>query len=101
MTLLERLKSNQPADRFYRGGSKIRSFRSPDAIAAAGDHVPEDWVGSTTTLFDDAQIGLSHLKNRTSLRNAVAQDPQHWLGTEHVAAFGGDTRLARETPRRR
>lgn len=93
MTTLEHLRSNQPADRFYRGGSRIRGFRTPAAEAATGDHVPEDWVGSTTTLFGDPAIGLSHLANGTTLRDAVAQHPQHWLGTEHVTAFGTDTRL--------
>jgi mannose-6-phosphate isomerase len=93
MTTLEHLRSNQPTDRFYRGGSKIRNFRTPDAAAAGGDHVPEDWIGSTTTLFGDAQIGLSQLANATTLRDAVAQHPQHWLGTEHVTAFGTDTRM--------
>lgn len=93
MTTLEHLMSNQPAARFYRGGSKIRGFRSPAAAAAAGDHVPEDWVGSTTTLFGDAHVGLSYLANGTALRDAVAQHPQHWLGREHVTAFGADTRL--------
>ena len=93
MTTLEHLKSNQPADRFYRGGNKIRSFRSSDGGAATGDHVPEDWVGSTTTLFGDARVGLSRLANGTTLRDAVEQHPQHWLGPKHVAAFGTDTRL--------
>lgn len=93
MTTLERLRSNQPTDRFYRGGGQIRKFRTPEAQAAKGDHVPEDWVGSTTTLFGDAEIGLSHLANGTTLRDAVAQCPLHWLGTEHVTAFGTDTRL--------
>ncbi|TFD29122.1 class I mannose-6-phosphate isomerase [Cryobacterium sp. TMT2-23] len=93
MTTLEHLRGNQPADRFYRGGSKIRDFRADDAAAAAGNRVPEDWVGSTTTLFGDGQVGLSRLANGTTLRDAVGQHPQHWLGPEHVAAFGTDTRL--------
>jgi len=93
MTMLEHLPSNQPADRFYRGGSKIRGFRASGASAAAGDHVPEDWVGSTTTLFGDARIGLSRLADGSTLRDAVAQHPEGWLGREHVTAFGTDTRL--------
>jgi len=93
MNTLEHLRSNQPADRFYRGGSKIRRFRSSDAAPAAGDHVPEDWLASTTTLFGDAQVGLSHLANGSTLRDEVEQHPQHWLGPEHVSAYGTDTRL--------
>lgn len=93
MNTFEHLPSNQPADRFYRGGSKIQRFRAPSVSAAPGDHVPEDWVGSTTTLFGDAQIGLSLLANGTTLRDAVSHDPEHWLGGEHFASFGADTRL--------
>jgi mannose-6-phosphate isomerase len=92
MTRLEHLPGNQPAERFYRGGNKIRGFRGNDS-AAAGDRVPEDWVGSTTTLFGNAQVGLSRLASGAILRDAVAENPLHWLGEEHVAAFGSDTRL--------
>ncbi|MGA7204181.1 MAG: class I mannose-6-phosphate isomerase [Specibacter sp.] len=89
MSLL-RLTSNQPADRFYRGGAKIRGFRSSD-FAAPGSHMPEDWVGSTTTIFGEPSIGLSLLGGGERLRDAVADDPAYWLGEEHLAAFGADT----------
>lgn len=86
-----RLSGNQPADRFYQGGAKIKSFRSSGDFAASGSHVPEDWVGSTTTIFGEPSIGLSCLDGGQSLRDAVAADPAHWLGKDHVASFGVDT----------
>ena len=90
MTQFIRLAANQPADRFYRGGKKIRDFRGG---GAPGDRVPEDWVGSTTTLFGDEVVGLSVLPDGRLLRDAVAADPLHWLGSEHLARYGADTML--------
>jgi mannose-6-phosphate isomerase len=90
MTSLVKLDSNQPADRFYRGGGKIRDFRSS---AADGDRVPEDWVASTTTLFGEAELGLSLLPGGNRLADAIAGDPLGWLGPAHQAAYGPDPRL--------
>jgi mannose-6-phosphate isomerase len=90
MTRFIRLTANQPADRFYRGGKKIRDFRGQ---ANPGDRVPEDWVGSTTTLFGEATIGLTELSDGRRLRDAVAADPVPWLGADHVARYGADTML--------
>jgi mannose-6-phosphate isomerase len=84
------LPSNQPADRFYRGGGKIRAFRG---TAAAGERVPEDWVGSTTTLFGESALGLSELAAGRLLREEISADPGAWLGPEHVARYGADTML--------
>lgn len=81
-----RLPANQP-ERFYRGGDAIARFRG---AAPADDHVPEDWVGSTTSLLDAAPSGLSRLPDGRLLRDAVAADPVDFLGAEHVAAFGPD-----------
>lgn len=84
------LSANQPADRFYAGGRKIRGFRGE---AAHGDRVPEDWVASTTTLFGESELGLSELPDGRRLVDAVREDPEYWLGHEHVRAFGADTML--------
>lgn len=81
------LGSNQPADRFYRGGSKIRSFRG---TAASGERVPEDWVASTTALFGES-AGMTFLADGTTLADAVANDPDYWLGAQHAARFGVDS----------
>ena len=84
------LPSNQPADRFYLGGEKIRGFRG---TAAAGDRVPEDWVGSTTTLFGEPSLGLSETAPARLLRDEITADPVAWLGEEHVNRYGADTML--------
>lgn len=84
------LPANQPADRFYRGGERIAQLRGQ---AAAGDHVPEDWVASTTTVAGSPDVGLSVLPDGRLLRDAVAGDPGGWLGPDHVGEHGGDTAL--------
>lgn len=76
--------------RFYAGGEAIASFRG---MASTDDHAPEDWVGSTTTLFGEERLGLSTLDDGRLLRDAVAADPEGFLGPEHVARFGADPGL--------
>jgi mannose-6-phosphate isomerase len=83
------LASNQPRDRFYAGGERIARFRG---VGPAIPHTPEDWVGSTTTLFGDASIGLTPWGQGT-LRDAVEADPLAWLGQRHVDRYGSDTML--------
>ncbi|WP_394250977.1 class I mannose-6-phosphate isomerase [Arthrobacter pityocampae] len=88
--MIERLPSNRPPQRFYRGGAQISSFRSEPASAP---FEPEDWIGSTTTIFGEPQLGLTRLADGRLLRDAVAADPEHWLGAGHMARWGSDTRL--------
>ena len=59
--------------RFYRGGPEIAALRGGEP---AGERVPEDWVGSTTTVFGDDELGLSRLPDGTLL-------PIHPAGTYH------------------
>jgi mannose-6-phosphate isomerase len=87
------LPANQPADRFYRGGPRVAAFRGERGGAAAGDHVPEDWIASVTTQAGETSIGLTRLPDGRLLRDAVAGDPLAWLGQAHVTAFGADPRL--------
>ena|SRR6266545_3849502 len=75
---------------FYRGGARIAAFRGLPASAVPG---PEDWVGSTVTRFGEPRLGLTVLPDGRTLRDAVAADPQAWLGPEHVARFGADPAL--------
>jgi len=84
------LEANQPADRFYRGGERIARFRG---ATGAAEFTPEDWVGSTTSLFGDDSVGLTLLPRGETLADAVAADPVAWLGPEHVARWGSDTSL--------
>jgi mannose-6-phosphate isomerase len=55
--------------------------------------VPEEWVGSVTTVFGDDELGLSRLPDGRLLRDAVDADPIGFLGPEHVARHGADPRL--------
>lgn len=84
------LPANQPPDRFYRGGRQIAAFRGDEPVDS---NVPEDWVGSTTSLFAETDLGLTRLPGGELLRDAVRRDPQAWLGADHVAAFADDTGL--------
>jgi mannose-6-phosphate isomerase len=85
-----RFASNRPAERFYRGGARISGFRGEGAAAL---REPEDWVASTTTVRGESLLGLSCLPDGELLRDAIARDPVAWLGVEHVARWGSDTRL--------
>ena len=84
------LAANQPPDRFYAGGEQIAAFRG---LPWQGGNVPEDWVGATTTLFGETSLGLSVLPDGRLLRDVIASDPVGWLGAQHVARFGADTKL--------
>jgi mannose-6-phosphate isomerase len=78
--------------RFYRGGSAIDELRGttpPDGDA----FLPEDWVGSTTTAFGSAGDGLTRLEDGRTLREAVAADPEGFLGRGHAEAYGADPAL--------
>lgn len=90
MTVPVHMGSNQPADRFYKGGAKIRALRSD---GAPGDRVPEDWVASTTTLFGEEETGLSRLPDGRRFVDVVNEAPESWLGPDHLNAYGSDTKL--------
>jgi mannose-6-phosphate isomerase len=79
-----------PVPRFYRGGAAIAALRG---INAAADRAPEDWVGSTTTVHGEQEVGLSRLPDGRLLRDAVAADPRAFLGPDHAARLGPDPRL--------
>ncbi|KAK5993525.1 Mannose-6-phosphate isomerase-like protein [Cladobotryum mycophilum] len=83
------LPANQP-DNFYAGGARIAQFRSDPPC---GSHQPEDWIASTTCCSGKGNIGLSRLPDGTFLVDAVKAEPEKWLGAEHVAKYGDDTKL--------
>jgi mannose-6-phosphate isomerase len=75
--------------RFYRGGQLLGELRGrpePDGF------FPEDWIGSVTEARnpgrDDPEAGLSRLRDGPLLRDAIASDPESWLGAKHFARFG-------------
>jgi mannose-6-phosphate isomerase len=84
------IPANQPPARFYRGGPQIAAFRG---AAAAGDHVPEDWVASVTRIFGEESLGHSPIPGGGMLASAISADPVGWLGDDHVARFGADPML--------
>jgi mannose-6-phosphate isomerase len=76
---------------FYAGGPRIAALRGLDAIT---DRMPEEWIGAVNTTFgaQDGR-GLSRLADGTLVRDAIAADPEAWLGAEHVARYGDDPAL--------
>jgi mannose-6-phosphate isomerase len=84
----EKLPSNQ-FDHFYRGGNRIGKLRK----GPGGPMRPEEWIASTTTRFGEKVNGLSVLANGKLLRDEVINDPQHWLGSDHIKKFGSSTEI--------
>jgi mannose-6-phosphate isomerase len=79
-----------PIRHFYRGGPAIAELRGFDL---GDDHSPEEWIGSATTLFGEGERGLSRLPDGALVRDALAADPEAWLGPDHVARFGASPAL--------
>jgi mannose-6-phosphate isomerase len=76
--------------RFYKGGPAIGALRG---TKPAGERVPEDWVGSMTTVFGEDRLGLSRLPDGRLLRDAAAADPIGFFGPDHAAERGADPAL--------
>ena len=74
---------------FYAGGARIAALRGLDP---EDDHTPEEWIGSVTTTFDGTR-GLSRLADGRLVRDAVAAEPDAFLGAAHVARHGADPGL--------
>lgn len=90
------LAANQPPGRFYKGGPRIAEFRGRAPTGRDPDpHIPEDWVGSTTTVRGSETLGLTLLDGQTTLREAVAANPHGWLGGAHIGRHGTDTVLVK------
>ena len=70
---------------FYAGGERIARLRG---IELGSGHMPEEWIGAVSTTFGDAERGLSRLADGTLVRDAIAADPEGYLGAAHVARFG-------------
>jgi mannose-6-phosphate isomerase len=79
-----------PIRHFYRGGPAIAALRGIDV---GSDHSPEEWIGSASTVFGETERGLSRLPDGTLVRDALAADPEAWLGPAHVARFGANPAL--------
>ena len=79
-----------PIRHFYRGGPAIAELRGIDV---GGDHSPEEWIGSASTLFGESERGLSRMPDGGLVRDALAADPEGWLGADHAARFGASPAL--------
>jgi mannose-6-phosphate isomerase len=75
---------------FYKGGARIAALRG---IEIDGDHMPEEWIGAVNTTFSGDTRGLSRLPDGTYVRDAIAADPEAYLGPDHVARWGSDPGL--------
>jgi mannose-6-phosphate isomerase len=55
----------------------------------------EDWVASTTCCAgcEESKLGMSKLPDGRLLADAVAADPETWLGSDHIQRHGVDTKL--------
>ena len=85
------LPPNQPTQ-FYRGGGAIAAFRGVENADEAEAFGPEDWVGSTVTLFGSTS-GLSTLPDGQLLRDAIEADPVGYLDSQHRATYGANPAL--------
>lgn len=86
------LPSNQPPDRFYTGGPQISALRSEPT---SGPRQPEDWVASTTCCAGCqlSKLGMTVLPDGRLLADAIAAEPETWLGADHIKRHGVDTKL--------
>ena len=84
--------------RTYQGG------RNLDVLAGLADprdsHFPEDWIASVTRAVnpgrDAPDEGISKVRDGDTgalLSDLIAEDPEYFLGPEHVRVFGPDPRV--------
>ena len=80
--------------RFYQGGAQLGRFRGGAAEDAS---FPEDWVCSVTRASNPGRErvdeGLTRLEDGRLLVEAIREDPEAWLGREHIERFGMTTGL--------
>jgi mannose-6-phosphate isomerase len=55
-----------------------------------GTHRPEEWLGSTVVRLGHETNGLTQIDG-VDLRDIIGDDPESWLGAEHVARYGPQT----------
>ena len=73
---------------FYAGGERIAALRRTEPA----DHTPEEWIGAANTTFDGSR-GLSRLPDGRLVRDAIAAEPEAFLGAAHARRFGADPAL--------
>ncbi len=83
------LPPNYVTQSYTSGGASAR-FRGIDPALQPS---PEDWIGSVTTRWGLAPAGLTRLSDGRLLASAIEEDPEGFLGPEHVSQFGNDPGL--------
>jgi mannose-6-phosphate isomerase len=86
------LAVNTP-QRFYRGGERILAFRGLSTPEDFDGRRPEDWLASTTRLFAEGGDGLSSLPDGRLLADVLVEEPEPWLGPDHLARHGAEPGL--------
>jgi mannose-6-phosphate isomerase len=75
---------------FYAGGARIAALRG---LELESDHMPEEWLGAVNSAFGHAERGLSRFDDGTLVRDAIAADPEAYLGAAHVERHGPNPAL--------
>lgn len=80
--------------RFYSGGALIGALRGQPEEDGP---FPEDWVASVTEASnpgrDEPEAGLSRVADGPLLRDLIEEEPEAWLGRNHLERFGTSTGL--------
>ncbi|KAG6008277.1 hypothetical protein E4U21_004739 [Claviceps maximensis] len=87
------LPANRPEQRIFAGGARLSAFRSSDKTCSYSSHQGEDWIASTTCCFGTASVGYTRLPNGSLLHEVIAAEPEKWLGPDHTAKYGVDTKI--------
>jgi mannose-6-phosphate isomerase len=73
--------------RFYQGGRRINALRRSGNV---DPYAPEEWIASMTSPFGEPGVGVGVLPDGRSLPDAIAGEPEAFLGPRHLARFGPD-----------
>ncbi|MGH2808199.1 MAG: class I mannose-6-phosphate isomerase [Actinomycetota bacterium] len=76
--------------RFYQGGARIASLRN---TGTSDEYAPEEWIASMASPFGEPGVGIARLPDGRSLSDAVASEPDAFLGPAHVARYGSDVNV--------
>ena len=86
-------------EHFYLGGERIAAMRGQDLPAGPATRPgeplrrPEEWLASTVTRWGTDGSGLTELGSLGPLHGLIADDPEGWLGSAHVARWGSSPAL--------
>lgn len=70
---------------FYNGKGRIGRWREDETIPPTD---PEDWIASTARRTGMGDRGLTTLPDGRRLADAIAENPDSWLGEEYISRRG-------------